>query len=142
LQNGRIIDPVNKVDGQGDLWLRDGRIVAPEAQAPEGARRFDLQGKWVVPGLIDMHVHLREPGEEYKETIASGTRAAAAGGFTAVACMPNTKPVNDTAAVTRYILEQAAHGRPVSTRWGRSAKAAAGQGLRNMASLRRPEWWP
>ena len=135
LQNGRIIDPVNKVDGQGDLWLRDGRIVAPEAQAPEGARRFDLQGKWVVPGLIDMHVHLREPGEEYKETIASGTRAAAAGGFTAVACMPNTKPVNDTAAVTRYILEQAAHGSARVYPVGAISKGSGGTGLAEYGEL-------
>ena len=135
LQNGRIIDPVNKVDGQGDLWLRDGRIVAPEAQAPEGARRFDLQGKWVVPGLIDMHVHLREPGEEYKETIASGTRAAAAGGFTAVACMPNTKPVNDTAAVTRFILEQAAHGSARVYPVGAISKGSGGTGLAEYGEL-------
>ena len=69
--------------------------------------QIDANGKWIVPGLIDMHVHLREPGEEYKETIASGTLAAAAGGFTSVACMPNTHPVNDCAAVTQYILEKA-----------------------------------
>ncbi|MGA2402772.1 MAG: dihydroorotase [Syntrophobacteraceae bacterium] len=69
--------------------------------------QIDVSGKWIVPGLIDMHVHLREPGEEYKETIASGTQAAAAGGFTSVACMPNTHPVNDSAAVTQYILEKA-----------------------------------
>jgi dihydroorotase len=69
---------------------------------------YDLAGKWVVPGLIDMHVHLREPGQEYKETIATGTRAAAAGGFTAVAAMPNTNPINDNQAVTRFILAKAA----------------------------------
>ncbi len=107
LQNGRLIDPANSLDRQADVWIRDGLIVRPDGDVPEGAVVFDLSGKWVVPGLIDMHVHLREPGEEYKETIASGTRAAAAGGFTAVACMPNTKPVNDNAAVVRYILEKA-----------------------------------
>ncbi len=136
LQNGRIIDPVNKVDGRGDLWLRDGVIVAPESVVPEGARRFDLLGKWVVPGLIDMHVHLREPGEEYKETITSGALAAAAGGFTAVACMPNTKPVNDTAAVTRFILEQAAH---VSARVypvGAISKGSSGTGLAEYGELK------
>jgi len=74
---------------------------------PKRLLTFDLQGKWIVPGLIDMHVHLREPGEEHKETIESGTRAAAAGGFTAVACMPNTNPVNDCQSVTRLILEKA-----------------------------------
>jgi dihydroorotase len=135
LRNGRIIDPVNKVDGQGDVWLRDGRIVAPEPQAPEGARLFDLQGKWVVPGLIDMHVHLREPGEEYKETIVSGTRAAAAGGFTAVACMPNTKPVNDTAAVTRFILEQALEGSARVYPVGAISKGSGGSGLAEYGEL-------
>jgi dihydroorotase len=107
LQNGRVIDPVNSLDRKGDVWIRDGYIVLPASEIPEGAIRYDLSGKWVVPGLIDMHIHLREPGEEYKETIASGTSAAAAGGFTAVACMPNTKPVNDDAAITRYIVEKA-----------------------------------
>lgn len=112
LQNGRIIDPVNKVDRQGDLIISEGRIHEIGAPGtlhlpdPDGTT-FDLSGKWVVPGLIDMHVHLREPGEEYKETIASGTKSAIAGGFTAVACMPNTSPVNDSEAVTSLILEKA-----------------------------------
>lgn len=136
LQNGRIIDPVNKVDRRGDLWLCDGRVVTPDALVPEGARRFDLQGKWVVPGLIDMHVHLREPGEEYKETIASGTRAAAAGGFTAVACMPNTKPVNDTAAVTRFILEQAALASARVYPVGAISKGSGGTGLAEYGELK------
>jgi len=112
LQNGRIIDPVNNIDSQKDLIISEGRIHAigePGAlQLPDQAgTTFNLSGKWVVPGLIDMHVHLREPGEEYKETIASGTKAAAAGGFTAVACMPNTSPVNDSEAITSLILEKA-----------------------------------
>ena len=136
LQNGRIIDPGNKVDGQGDLWLRDGRIVPPESSVPEGARCFNLQGKWVVPGLIDMHVHLREPGEEYKETIASGTLAAATGGFTAVACMPNTRPVNDTAAVTRFILEQAAHASARVYPVGAISKGSDGTGLAEYGELK------
>ncbi len=108
LQNGRLIDPISKVNRIGDLWLENGLIVPAGDAIPESAQVFDLQGKWIVPGLIDMHVHLREPGQEYKETIESGTRAAAAGGFTAVACMPNTTPVNDCAAVTRLIVETAA----------------------------------
>ncbi|MBU4235058.1 MAG: dihydroorotase [Proteobacteria bacterium] len=136
LQNGRIIDPGNKVDGQGDLWLRDGRIVPPESSVPERARCFNLQGKWVVPGLIDMHVHLREPGEEYKETIASGTLAAATGGFTAVACMPNTRPVNDTAAVTRFILEQAAHASARVYPVGAISKGSDGTGLAEYGELK------
>jgi dihydroorotase len=108
LQNGWLIDPANSVDRQVDVWIRDGIIAQPGNALPADATVFDVQGKWVVPGLIDMHVHLREPGEEYKETIESGTLAAATGGFTGVACMPNTKPVNDNATVTRYILERAA----------------------------------
>jgi dihydroorotase len=107
LQNGRLIDPTNSLDRQADVWIRDGRIVQSGSVIPADATVFDVKGKWVVPGLIDMHVHLREPGEEYKETIESGTQAAAAGGFTAVACMPNTFPVNDNATVTGYILEKA-----------------------------------
>ena len=107
LRNGRVIDPANSLDRQADVWVQDGHIVQAGSAVPAGATVFDLMGKWVVPGLIDMHVHLREPGEEYKETIESGTRAAAAGGFAAVACMPNTTPVNDNATTTRYILERA-----------------------------------
>ena len=106
IRNGRIIDPRNKRDEQGDLFVRDGILVAPDEVGPDPVE-IDAAGCWVVPGLIDMHVHLREPGEEYKEDILSGTRAAAAGGFTAVACMPNTSPVNDTAAVTAMILARA-----------------------------------
>lgn len=107
LKNGRLIDPANNHDKENtDLWIQEGLIASSQAVTPDDAITIDLQGKWIVPGLIDMHVHLREPGEEYKETIASGTRSAAAGGFTAVACMPNTHPVNDCATVTRYILEK------------------------------------
>lgn len=108
LKNGRIIDPANNTDQNGaDLWLIDGKIASPLSSPPDDATVFDLNGKWITPGLIDMHVHLREPGEEYKENISSGTQAAAAGGFTAVACMPNTQPVNDSASVTRFIMETA-----------------------------------
>lgn len=112
LQNARIIDPVNNIDEPGDLLLAEGVIrqrgKAGSISCPANGLTIDLQGKWLVPGLIDMHVHLREPGEEYKETIASGTRAAAAGGFTAVACMPNTNPINDNQSVTSLILGKAA----------------------------------
>src|SRR5210317_1921493 len=110
LQNGRIIDPANGIDDIGDLLIIEGRIAEAGATIPGDARIIDAKGCWIVPGLIDMHVHLREPGEEYKETIASGTRAAAAGGFTGVACMPNTKPVNDSMSVTMFILDQARKG--------------------------------
>jgi dihydroorotase len=113
LKNGRIIDPVNRVDKKASLLVEKGKIQAiftPRQKTPHLPKKLqsiDLQGKWIIPGLIDMHVHLREPGEEHKETIETGTRAAAAGGFTAVACMPNTNPVNDCQSVTRLILEKA-----------------------------------
>ncbi len=110
IKNGRIIDPANNVDCQGDLLVVDGCIVDLDDGIPADVREIDASGCWLVPGLIDMHVHLREPGEEYKEDILSGTKAAAAGGFTGVASMPNTKPVNDSRAVTTLILEQAAKG--------------------------------
>ncbi len=108
LKNGRIIDPIQQRDEVADLWIKDGIVVDGQPLDVEDIDIYNLEGCWVVPGLIDMHVHLREPGEEYKETIETGCRAAAAGGFTAVACMPNTKPVNDNCAVTRFICEQAA----------------------------------
>ncbi|MEW6221444.1 MAG: dihydroorotase [Thermodesulfobacteriota bacterium] len=113
LEDGRIIDPASDTDRPGSLLIRDGRIAGllePGATLPEepSLARIPLGGAWVVPGLVDLHVHLREPGQEHKETIASGTAAAVAGGFTAVAAMPNTLPVNDCQAVTRFILERAA----------------------------------
>ena len=113
LRNGRVIDPAMGLDAVADVLIENGIIVEISPHIEIGSDRLnqleqiDANGKWIVPGLIDMHVHLREPGEEYKETIASGTLAAAAGGFTSVACMPNTHPVNDCAAVTQYILEKA-----------------------------------
>jgi dihydroorotase len=109
IKNGRVIDPANGLDGPADVLILDGLVsrVGPKLAAPEGTPALDAEDRVVAPGFIDIHVHLREPGYEYKETIASGTRAAAAGGFTAVACMANTDPVNDTRAVTDYILSQA-----------------------------------
>ena len=112
LKNGRVIDPANGIDQLLDVLIVGGKINAvsqPDTLSTQiDGLVYDLQGKWVGPGLIDMHVHLREPGQEYKETIATGTRAAAAGGFTAVASMPNTKPVNDNQTVTVFILTKAA----------------------------------
>jgi dihydroorotase len=109
IRNGRVVDPAGGTDAVADVLIADGRIqkVGRALKAPAGAEAIDATGKVVCPGFIDMHVHLREPGFEYKETIASGTRAAAAGGFTAVACMANTFPVNDNRAVTDYILARA-----------------------------------
>ncbi len=137
LQNGRLLDPVTGVDTVGDLWIEDGVIVSGREQIPENCQVLDVRGKWIVPGLIDMHVHLREPGEEYKETIKSGTKAAAAGGFTAVACMPNTTPVNDCASVTQFILETAA--REGSARVypvGAISKGSKGIGLAEYGELK------
>jgi len=109
LRNGRVVDPASGVDLVQDVYVADGRIgkLGRNLRAPAGATVVDLTGKVVCPGFIDIHVHLREPGYEYKETVASGTRAAAAGGFTAVCCMANTSPVNDNRAVTDYILAKA-----------------------------------
>ncbi len=109
VRGGRVIDPRTGRDETADVLIKDGRIeaVSPDLPVPSAVPQLPAEGCVVCPGLIDMHVHLREPGHEYKETIASGTRAAAAGGFTAVACMPNTEPINDNQSVTRYILETA-----------------------------------
>src|SRR5262245_36582865 len=109
IRNGRVIDPANGLDVPGDVLILDGLVsrVGPALAVPAGTPAIEAGGRVVAPGFIDIHVHLREPGQEYKETIATGTRAAAAGGFTAVASMANTSPVNDTRAVTDYVLAQA-----------------------------------
>jgi dihydroorotase len=113
VRGGRLVDPSQELDGLFDLLLEDGVVARLEErlEAPRGAEVFDATDRVVTPGLIDIHVHLREPGQEYKETVRSGTMAAAAGGFTAVACMANTVPVNDNRSVTEHILKEAArHG--------------------------------
>jgi len=109
IKNGRVIDPSQGLDDTLDLVVENGVIkeIGKGLKAPVGAETIDASGKYVVPGLVDMHVHLRDPGLEYKEDIISGTRAAAAGGFTSVACMPNTKPVIDNKAVATYIINKA-----------------------------------
>lgn len=109
IKGGRVIDPANGVDAVQDLLVQDGKIesLGLNLAAPDGTPTIDARGKVVCPGFIDLHAHLREPGYEYKETIATGTRAAAAGGFTAVCAMANTFPVNDNRAVTDYILARA-----------------------------------
>jgi dihydroorotase len=113
-------------------------VDAPGAlRAASAARRIDARGCWIVPGLIDLHCHLREPGYEYKETVATGTAAAVAGGFTAVACMANTDPVNDSAAVTRYILERAAEaGRARVYPIGALSQGLAGERLAEIGEMR------
>ncbi len=108
LINGRLIDPINNLDGIYHLLIEDGKIKSISEQIPAFSSDFqtiDVRNKWVVPGLMDMHVHLREPGREDKETIATGTQAAAAGGFTAVACMPNTTPALDEESKIRYVIQ-------------------------------------
>jgi dihydroorotase len=108
IKGGRIIDPSQGMDKAADLLIEDGRVKSiGSSQSDADAEIFDASGLIVAPGFIDLHVHLREPGEEYKETIASGAEAAVRGGFTSVCAMPNTKPVNDNASVTRYIIEKA-----------------------------------
>jgi len=140
LKGGRVVDPANGRDGAFDLLI-DGALVAKVAKniAPEsGVKVVDIpSGLVVCPGLIDMHVHLREPGQEHKETVATGTASAVAGGFTAVACMPNTSPVNDNAGVTSYILKKAAEANlarvyPI----GAVSRGQKGEQLADIAELR------
>ena len=109
IRNGRVIDPAGSIDAVQDVLLEGDRIerIGRALAAPEATPVLDATGKIVCPGFIDLHVHLREPGQEYKETVATGTRAAAAGGFTAVCAMANTHPVNDNRAVTDYIRAKA-----------------------------------
>ncbi len=112
ISGGRVIDPASGGDGQADILIRDGRIEAVGTGLVDpDAVRFDATGAIVAPGFIDMHVHLREPGIEHAETIETGARAAAAGGFTTICCMPNTAPVNDSATVTSYIVQRAPRSR-------------------------------
>jgi len=109
LKGGRVVDPKAGRDGHFDIRIEDGNVTAIGKDLPvDGANVVEVPAGFVVtPGLIDMHVHLREPGQEHKETIATGTWSAVVGGFTGVACMPNTEPVNDSAAVTQFILKRA-----------------------------------
>ena len=108
IKGAHVVDPQVGLDDVRDVLVEGDSIaqVAPSIDAPEGAEVIDGAGKYLVPGLVDMHVHFRDPGFEYKETIASGSRAAAHGGFTDVATMPNTDPVTDTGAEIRYQIER------------------------------------
>jgi dihydroorotase len=112
IKNGHLIDPAANENTGMNLLVEDGKVSAWLKQSedgPEDAEVFDANGLLVAPGFIDLHVHLREPGQEHKETIASGCAAAVAGGWTSICPMPNTKPINDNAAITRYMIEQAEH---------------------------------
>jgi len=110
LKGARVIDPSQKMDARMDILIEEGKIAgcSSNIKASQDVSVVDLTGMIVAPGLIDMHVHLREPGLEYKETIASGSAAAVAGGFTSIACMPNTEPVNDNRSITEFIRRKAA----------------------------------
>ena len=131
IKNGSVLDPASKRDAALDILI-DGEQIAEvgppgEVYAPEGCEIFDAGGLIVAPGFIDLHAHLREPGQESSETIETGTRAAARGGFTAVCCMPNTKPVNDNASVTRFILDRTRAGASARV-WPIGAASAASEG--------------
>jgi dihydroorotase len=109
IENGRVIDPANDIDETLTVAIKEGKIVSVAQEAPDGFSAdttIDASGLWITPGLVDLHVHLREPGREDKETIETGTQAAAAGGFTAIACMPNTNPVLDEESKIRYVIQR------------------------------------
>lgn len=109
ITKGKVVDPVNKINDVMNVALKDGKILSIAKNLPDGFSpdiTIDAKGLWVVPGLMDLHVHLREPGREDKETIDTGTRAAAAGGFTGIACMPNTNPVLDEESKIRYVVQR------------------------------------
>lgn len=138
IRNGRAIDPASGLDGRRDVLIDGDRIAAiePRIACPD-ARTLEAEGLVVAPGFVDIHVHLREPGIEHAETIASGARAAAAGGFTAVCCMPNTQPVNDSAQVTSFIVERArrtaaVHVHPI----GAISKGSRGERLADIGAMR------
>jgi dihydroorotase len=137
---GRVVDPASGVDQEMDVLLRDGRVAAVAAPGKlrgQARRSFNAKGRIVAPGFIDMHVHLREPGQAHKETIATGTAAAAAGGFTSVCAMPNTVPVNDSAEITRW-MKAAERGALVNVFPVASATLGGlGEKLTNFAALKR-----
>ncbi len=137
IQSGRVIDPASKFDGAADVLIRDGKVekIGPGLKA-EGVPVFDAKGAIVAPGFIDMHVHLREPGIEHAETIETGSKAAAAGGFTTICCMPNTLPVNDSAMVTSYIVQRAREVAPVNVfPIGAITKGSKGEELAAIGSM-------
>jgi len=140
LKGGRVIDPSSGFDGVADVVIKDGRVVAVESGASAGLpgeRTLDCAGLVVAPGLVDLHVHLREPGQEYKEDIVSGGRAAVAGGFTTVCCMPNTKPVNDCRAVTELIVRRAREASPARVLpIGAISQGLSGEKLAEMAEMK------
>src|ERR1700687_3415252 len=141
IKNGRVVDPASKTEATLDVLLDGEKIkeVGPAGKiaAPSDAEIFDASGLIVAPGFIDIHVHLREPGQESSETIETGTRAAARGGFTAVCCMPNTKPVNDNASVTRFIMDRAKAAASVRV-WpiGAASVGSKGEAIAEIAAIK------
>lgn len=138
VRGGRLVDPAAGRDGRFDVLVEEGIVaaVAERIDPPAGCEVVEAGGLVVTPGLVDMHVHLREPGQEYKETIRTGTAAAAAGGFTAVACMANTKPVNDERSVTEFIVAEAArHGFARVHPVGAISKGLSGEELAEMGEM-------
>jgi dihydroorotase len=139
IRQGRVVDPSQKLDRVADIGIAEGRIaeIAPKIKT-KSRKEIDARGLIVAPGFMDMHVHLREPGREDAETIETGTRAAARGGFTAVACMPNTQPVNDSEAVTSFILERAREVAKIAVYpIGAITKGSQGETLAEIGEMKR-----
>jgi len=136
IRNGRVIDPASGRDAVGDVWVQEGKIAAAGQVGGAAAREIDATGLIVAPGLIDMHVHLREPGDEEEETIASGAAAALAGGFASVVCMPNTDPTIDNEATVDFVYRQGAAARQANVfAAGAITKGRAGQELAEMGQM-------
>lgn len=141
IKNGRVLDPASQTDAPLDILIDGDRIVeiAPTGKIADanGAETFDASGLMVAPGFIDLHAHLREPGQENSETIETGTHAAARGGFTTVCCMPNTKPVNDNASITRFVVDRAkAYGHVRVWPIGAASIGSLGEAIADIAAMR------
>ncbi len=139
IRNGHLIDPASRIDAPRDLLIEQGRVTAVEptiAVDPKSVDVIDATGLIVTPGLVDIHVHLREPGQSYKETIATGTAAAAAGGFTSVAAMPNTVPVNDSPEITRWMQAPERRGQIRVYPIAAATKGSMGEQLTDYATMR------
>jgi len=142
LRNGRILDPSQELDVVGSVLIEDDQVIeiGEISDLSDIDEVYDCTGYWITPGLVDMHVHLREPGDEHKETIITGTQAAAAGGYTTICCMPNTKPVLDNPALIDFILDRAASpeaGGVFVAPVGALTKGLKGEELANLASMQK-----